>query len=136
MSTRYLLNLLLALVAGTLVVFTQAFGVGTVSTLVFAFAIGLTVLALASAVMPTTITQRVIGAAATIIGAWTIVASLVFSATTVLWLGFAGALGILGLALIGLTVHELTTERVVHSLEVARRAPAAEPRDEREPLLA
>ncbi len=40
-------------------------------------------------------------------------------ARRVTWLSFAGALGVLALSLIGLTVHELSTERVVHSLEVS-----------------
>ena len=53
-----------------------------------------------------------------ILGAWTIVASLVFAGSVVTWLGFASAVVFVGLALIGLTFHELYTERVVRSFEV------------------
>ena len=42
----------------------------------------------------------------------------VFSAGTSRWLTFADALGLIVAALAGLAVHELSTERVVHSLEV------------------
>ena len=40
-------------------------------------------------------------------------------ATNMTWITFGAAAGMLGLAIAGLTVHELTTERVVHSLESA-----------------
>jgi hypothetical protein len=59
-----------------------------------------------------------------------IVESLVFAPTTVLWLSFASAIALVALALSGLTAHELTTERVVHSFEV-EHAPAS-----REPVAA
>jgi hypothetical protein len=45
-----------------------------------------------------------------------VVASQTFSLSTVQSLTFAEALGILGTALAGLSAHELTTERIVHSL--------------------
>jgi hypothetical protein len=51
------------------------------------------------------------------ISAWTIVASLVFSDATVQNLALASALAIGGLALSGLTAHERSVERVVHSFE-------------------
>jgi len=66
--------------------------------------------------------QRGIGGTAAILGAWTIVASMVFAPITVLWLGFAAALGFAALGIAGLIVHEYETERVVHELEVV--APA------------
>lgn len=39
-----------------------------------------------------------------------------------LWLGFAAAAALVAIAVFGLTAHELTTERVVHSLEVDRKS--------------
>jgi hypothetical protein len=120
MDIRYLSNLTLALAAGFLVVATQAFSPPVAAALVFAIAIGATVLSLATIAAPTTRVQRVISGVAAVIGIWTIVASLVFFPTTVVWLGFASALALVALAVIGLTAHELTTERVVHSLEVER----------------
>ena len=52
-----------------------------------------------------------------VLAAWTIVESLVFDGATMTWITFGVAAGLLGLALAGLTAHELTTERVVHSLD-------------------
>ena len=69
-----------------------------------------------------------IAVAAAVVSAWTIVASLDFSQTTVQNLALASGLGIAGLAIVGLSAHELSSERaVVHSDVTA---------DEREPKLA
>ncbi len=131
MRIRYLSNLVLALVAGFLVVATQAFALPAVKWLTFAIAIGATVISLGTGAIRVPVAQRVISALAAVIGVWTIVASLVFSLHTVMWLGFASAVALVGLAVVGLTVHELSTERVVHSIEVehtdstARREPLA-----------
>jgi hypothetical protein len=55
-----------------------------------------------------------------VLSAWTIiVASLIFSQSTVQNLAFAGSLAIAGLAVIGLTVNELSTESVARSLEAS-----------------
>lgn len=128
---RYFSNLVLALIAGFLVVATQAFALPAVQWLVFAIAVGATGLSLGTLVIDRNITQRVVSLIAGVVGGWTIIASLVFGPSTVMWLGFAAALALVGLALGGLTVHELTTERVVHSLEVER-----EPSMRREPIAA
>jgi hypothetical protein len=112
---------------------TQVFTPITVAWLSFAIAAGVTVAALATIPGPMGLLQRGLSGAAVVLGAWTIVASLVFAPTTVVWLGFASALGFVGLAVAGLTAHELTTERVVHSLQVDR-APLA--RTERAPIAA
>jgi hypothetical protein len=55
-----------------------------------------------------------------------IVASLVIAPAALLWLGFGLAYVLAGV--VGLTIHELTTGRVVHSLEIERQ-PAAIPHD-------
>jgi hypothetical protein len=120
MSTRYLSNLALTLAASFLVVATQAFSLSTVMWLTFALAIAFTVVGLYMVALERTVVQRIIGGLTGVIGAWTIVASLVFGLVTVQWLGFAAAVALVGLGVIGMTVHELTTERVVHSLQVER----------------
>jgi hypothetical protein len=53
------------------------------------------------------------------LGIWTVVSSLVFSGATVGWLIFANALGLVAIALVELAVHEVSTERVVHTLVVS-----------------
>jgi hypothetical protein len=49
------------------------------------------------------------------------------------WFAFAGGAGILALALVSLTVHEVTTERVVHELEIAGHQPESEAPADGEP---
>jgi hypothetical protein len=131
MSTRYLNNLALTIAAGFLVVATQAFIPATVAWLTFAMAITFTVIGFELLVVRTTIAQRVISGLAAVIGIWTIVASLVYPATTVVWLGFAAGAAVVALGVAGLTAHELSTERVVHSFEVERQ-----PAVDREPVAA
>lgn len=128
MNVRYLSNLALALIAGFLVVATQGFALPVVKWLVFSIATGATIISIGTLVIDKNIVQRAVSLVAGIVGGWTIVASLVFGLSTVMWLGFAGALALIGLAVIGLTAHELTTERVVHSLDVERE-PSMRPRD-------
>jgi hypothetical protein len=79
MNIRYLSVLVLVITAGFLVVATQAFGVATATWLTFAVAIGLTVVSLCMAGSLESIAQRVIGGVGAIVGAWTIVASLLFA---------------------------------------------------------
>jgi hypothetical protein len=52
-----------------------------------------------------------------VISVWTIVASLVFSPTTAQHLALASSLAISGLALVGLTTHELSHRRAVQPVE-------------------
>jgi hypothetical protein len=118
MSIRYLANLTLGVAGGFLVVATQAFADTPVKWLAFAIAAGSTIVGLGMVAAIRDTLQRALGATVAILGAWTVVASLVFSLPTVAALAFASALGFVGLALIGLTAHELRTERVVHSLEL------------------
>jgi hypothetical protein len=123
MSIRYITNVALMVAAGFLVVATQAFGAPTAAALTFAVVIGLTIVSLYTAVGVKSIAQRVIGGVGVVLGAWTIVASLVFVPATAASLGFAAAIAFVGLGLAGLTVHELSTERVVHALEVVDELP-------------
>jgi hypothetical protein len=120
MSIRYLSNLVVMIAAAFLVVATQAFVAGTVAWLTFGIAVGLTILSAYMLVSRHGIAQRVVGGLGAVLGAWTIVASLVFAPATVVWLGFGSAIAFVVLGIAGLTAHELTTERVVHSLAVER----------------
>ena len=58
-----------------------------------------------------------------LVAAALIVTMLVYTASTARWLAFAFGCGLAGFALLALAVHEITTERVRHELEVA--APSA-----------
>ncbi|HTZ64268.1 MAG TPA: hypothetical protein VMB51_09195 [Solirubrobacteraceae bacterium] len=121
MPIRYFSFLSLGLAAGFLVVASQAFALFDIANLALGVGIGMLVVGLAVAILYRRHWPSVtIGAAVAIVSAGMIVASQVFSLETVQNLTFAEALGIVGLAIAGLTAHELTTERVVHSLSLER----------------
>jgi hypothetical protein len=121
----WIVMMLLALGAGFLIIETWAFGSGAVAPIGFAMGIILTLLALgafAAGRMRERRAFRMLPALAALGGAWEILATVgIFSPGTERWLAFANGCGILALALGALTLHELTTERVVHSLKVAER---------------
>jgi hypothetical protein len=125
MNSRFLTNAGLTLAGAFTVVASMAWAPATFTWLMFAAGIAAVGLSLGAAVRGRGSAQRAIDGATAALGAWTIVASLVFSASVVTWLGFASGIGMVGLALIGLTLHELHTERVVHAFEV--RTSAEEP---------
>lgn len=121
MRTRYPTNITLALAGGFLVVASQAFGASTLTWLMLgvgALAMAISLPALL-AIKARGLPQRGMDLFMAVLGAWTIVAGLVFAGAAVTWLGFASGIAIVAMAVIGLTAHELSTERVVHSLEVA-----------------
>jgi hypothetical protein len=67
----------------------------------------------------------VLGALTFIIASWTIIASLVFAPATARWLIFASACAYVALSMASMVIREVTTERVVHHLEVGEREPVA-----------
>ena len=124
MSTRYLTNMGLALLGGFLIVTSQAFAVPTFSWIMLGVGIAtLVITAPAIAIRSRGPGQRVLDYVFGLIGAWTIIASQVFAGATVTWLGFASGLALVALAVAGLTAHERSTERVVHSFEMHAPAP-------------
>jgi len=125
MNSRYLTNIALAVAGGFLVVASQAFVVSVFEWLMLGIGVFAALAAGAAVLRSRGLTQRGLDGIVGAIGAWTIVASLIFTGTVVTWLGFASGAALVGLALVGLTLHELSTERVVHSLEV--RTAASEP---------
>jgi hypothetical protein len=52
-----------------------------------------------------------------------IVTMLVYSGTTARWLAFALGCGFAGISLLALAIHEITSERVHHELEIGEPAP-------------
>jgi hypothetical protein len=124
MNSRYVTNIGLALMGGFLVVVSQVWSVSVFMWVMLGIGAAALALAGSAAIPGRGPSQRVLDGLIGLLGAWTIVASLVFSGATVTWLGFASGIAFAALAVIGLTLHELYTERVVHSLEV--RLPVAE----------
>jgi membrane-associated phospholipid phosphatase len=126
MNSRYLTNVSLALASGFLIVVSQAFAAPVFEWLMLA--IGVVAVLISGAIVLRTRgrAQRALDAITGLLGAWTIIASLVFAGSVMTALGFASGLAFAALALAGLTLHELHTERVVHSIEVRAAAPEGE----------
>jgi len=117
MRTRYFSFLSLAAAGAFLVVVSRAFALLDIANLALGVGIGMLVVSIATAIRYRRHLPSLISAGAiALVSAWAIVASQVFSLGVVQDLTFAEALGIVGLAIGGLTAHELTSERVVHSL--------------------
>jgi hypothetical protein len=117
LSTRYLSNLALAVVAAFVVVASQAFSSSVFTWLAFGGGVAIVAIALEETVRDCVSAHRVLSAVVAVIGAWTIVSSLVFSASAVVWLGFSAAVAVVALAVIGLTLHELQDERVLRAVD-------------------
>ncbi len=119
MSTRYLSNAALGVAGGFLVVASQAFHQPQIEWLAFGIGIVAVVLSAGIALKGRGDLQRGLDVLTLATGAWTIVETLIFTGTTNTWLAFSSGVAFVALALIGLTAHELSTERVVHSFEIA-----------------
>ena len=118
MSTRYLSNLTLALIAGFVVVASQSFSSSVFTWLAFGAGVAIVAIALAEGARGRELVHRALAAVTAVVGAWIIVSSLVFSASTVVWLGFSAADAVVALAVIGLTAHELRDERVLRAVDM------------------
>jgi hypothetical protein len=118
--SRYFSWLTVGLAGGFLVVATAAFSPSAVAWLAFAISIGTLVVSAGIAYVYrrhlTTLLTAVVTAG---ISAWTIVASVVFSQSTVQNLALATGLAVTALAVVGLTEHELSNESAVHAVEDA-----------------
>jgi hypothetical protein len=122
MSTRYILNTL-SLVAGVfLVVASRVYTGGTLEWLGFGVSAGV----LLFGVVGLTLAEQrrhVVGYGfLSAVAAWSAVAALVFSGSTLGWLVFADAIAVAAIALGAAALHEVTTERVVHTLDIREGA--------------
>jgi hypothetical protein len=133
MRLRFFITLALALSAGFMIVETQAFAAGTAAWLGFAVGIGATVLG--GGLLYDSLRHRrgpawlAVPGIGLVIAGWDIVSSLVFADPTAKWLVFANGCGLLAASLVALVLHEVSTERVVHSLEFGERRAEVGPQD-------
>jgi low temperature requirement protein LtrA len=112
--SRFISWLAIGVGAAFLVVSTAAFPPSSTAWLAFAISIG--TLILSTGLAYSCRAHAATRAASLLIAAvsgWTIVASLVFSPSTVQDLALAGSLAIAGLALVGITANELANESVL-----------------------
>lgn len=118
MSTRYMTNAVIALVSGFLVVISRALYSSTaVSWVAFGVAIGVVAIsAVAQLDRRRGLAQRLVDAAVGMTAGTLIAVSIVFGGATVAWLVFALALGLVGAAFAGMTLHEVANWRELHDL--------------------
>ena len=118
MSIRFVSWLSIGIAAAFLVVATASFSLATTAWLAFAISVGTLVVSTGIATRYRDNRASLVTACLTAaVSVWTIVASLVFSESTVQNLALASALALGGLAITGLTSHELSVERAGHSVE-------------------
>jgi hypothetical protein len=65
--------------------------------------------------------QRTLDGIIGLLGAWTVIEALAFESTNLEWWSFASGCALAALTAVGLVLHEMSTERVVHELRVTRR---------------
>ena len=112
--SRFISWLAVGIAAAFLVVVSASFSPGTAASL--ALAVGISTLSLSAYVVYSArgdVPAVVLGIASVAISAWTIVASMVFSASTAQSLALASSLAISGIAVAGLTAHEFENDYVV-----------------------
>lgn len=109
---RFASWLAVGIAAAFLVVASVSFSLGAVAPLAFAISAGTFVVSVGVAYSDRSYVTSVYTAALiALVSAWTIVASLVFAASTVQHLALASSLAIAALATVGLTAHEVSLER-------------------------
>jgi hypothetical protein len=110
--SRFLSWLAVGVAAAFLVVASVAFSLGAITSLAFAISIGTLIVSTGIAYSDRGYVTSVYTAVlVALISAWTIVASLVFSRSTVQHLTLASSLATAGLTIVGLTAHEVSLER-------------------------
>lgn len=118
MSTRYASNAVSALLGGVVVVLSMALSSATAVGWI-AFGIGIGIVAISLLAQLDThrgAVQRLMDVVLVAVGGTLIGAGVFFTGTTLTWLAFALALGIVGTAFAGLTVHEVESWRAMHQL--------------------
>ncbi|MFI5756755.1 hypothetical protein [Streptomyces sp. NPDC051569] len=118
LSPRFVFNTAAVVAGGFLAVSSMAFSAPVAGWLGFGVSAALLVAGMAGVAFAGRTSVKAGHGALALLGLWSLVASLVFSGTALTWLVFANALAIAVAALADLTAHELSTERVVHALEV------------------
>jgi hypothetical protein len=131
LSSRFILDILFVLAAAFLVVASMTWSAGVASWTAFGVSAGITVIAAASAVLTPRNARKLGHGIVGLAALWSLVAALAFSGTLLTWLIFADAIAVGVLALADLTVHEATTEKVVHQLVVHDGAIVSGPAEQR-----
>ena len=124
LSPRFALNTFSVLAGGFLAVSAMTFTGSVVEWLGFGVSTAVALAGVAGLVLARRASAKAGHGVLAAVGLWSLIASLVFTGGALTWLVFAAGAAMVAVALGDLTAHELTTERVVHSLEVR---PAEQP---------
>jgi hypothetical protein len=125
MRLHFFTRLSLLLVGSFLTVASQVWTGGTLQWL---FVAGGIVMILGAAIDSSRadVASRPLNGLIGLLGAWTIVEAFLFENANLEWWSFASAVALAALSTLGLVMHEMSTERVVHELSVVSdRQPAA-----------
>ncbi|MCA1218148.1 hypothetical protein [Streptomyces sp. 8L] len=118
LSPRFALNSFAVLAGGFLAVSAMTFTAPVAGWLGFGVSTAVALAGVAGLVLAHRTSAKAGHGVLAAVGLWSLVASLVFTGGALTWLVFAGGAAFAAVALADLTAHELSTERVVHSLEV------------------
>ena len=124
LSPRFAFDTLAVIGGAFLAVAAMSFSAPAAGWLAFGVFTGFTVLAVTSAALTRSAGQRIGHGLVGLVALWSLIAALVFAGSALTWLVFADAIALGVAALADLTAHEVTTENVVHRLEVTG-SPAA-----------
>jgi hypothetical protein len=119
LSSRFAVDVALVTGSAFLVAAALSFSPPVAGWLSFSVSAALAVLAVAGLALAPDTGNRIGHGLAWLVAVWSVAASLIFSGTALTWLVFADAVALGLIALADLTAHEVTTENVVHRLEVA-----------------
>jgi hypothetical protein len=119
MRMHFFSRLALLLMAGFLVVASQVWADDTLQWL---FAAGGVLMIAGAAIdgIRAAGPQRALAGVIGLLGAWTVAEAFLFENTNLEWWSFGSAVALAALATIGLVLHEMSTERVVHELSVTK----------------
>lgn len=125
MSPRFVLDAAVLTLGAFLAGSAYAFSAGTlywIALVIFAVAV---IGSVATLVADRGVLARTDHVLIGLVALWSLIATLAFSGSTFTWLILVGAAVMGALALVDLVGHEVTTERVVHQLDVRHHGPVA-----------
>lgn len=118
LSSRFALDVVFVLAGAFLTVAAMSFTATVAGWVAFGVFTGVALLSLAGVIWGRTAGWRLGHGLIALVSVWALIAALVPSGAVLAWLVFADAIAVGVLALADLTAHELTTESVIHRLEV------------------
>lgn len=118
LTSRFAIDTTVLVVGAFLAVVSFAFSAPVAGWIGFGVFVGMICLAALGLATDRHLDGRVVHALLAVCAIWFLIASLVFAGPALSWLMFAGACAVVLLAVTDLVAHEVTTERVVHQLEV------------------